>query len=75
MAKKPRPLYGGEASKPFWKLINATGDLTLYNFACALQDIEARVLMMLYRKATEGRARPVGARRMPSISNRLRQTQ
>ena len=42
------PHYGGESSQKFWAEIrHATNDRTLYDFACALQEIESRVLGVL----------------------------
>lgn len=38
------PVYSGRASDAFWKAVAATKDETLWIFACALQDIEQRVL-------------------------------
>ncbi len=42
------PHYGGEASKQFWKeIVHPVNDRALYDFACALQDVESRVLAVL----------------------------
>lgn len=41
------PRYSGPLSIAFWEAIHATGDMVLYGFACALQDVEARVLNAL----------------------------
>lgn len=47
--KRPKfqPTYSGSNSEFFWAAIRDTNDRTLYTFACALQDIEARVLREL----------------------------
>ena len=43
-----RPRYSGDDSIKFWKEVRyPSNDRTLYDFACALQDIEARVLAVL----------------------------
>ena len=39
--------YSGDRSVAFWDAINATKDRTLYDFACALQELESRVLAVL----------------------------
>lgn len=40
-----QPQYSGSQSKKFWKEIcDSSNDRTLYDFACALQDLEQRVL-------------------------------
>jgi len=40
-----KPKYSGEESAKFWKEVRHTAnDRTLYDFACALQDLESRVL-------------------------------
>ena len=59
--------YSGDRSSEFWDAINATKDRTLYDFACALQSVEARVLAVLntskprktrpYMRAADGRTR------------------
>ena len=41
-----QPCYAGEDSKKFWKEVGR-GDRTLYDFACALQDMESRVLAVV----------------------------
>lgn len=41
------PQYGNLRSREFWVAINATNNRTLYDFAVALQDVEARVLRVL----------------------------
>lgn len=43
-----RPKYAGDDSIKFWKEVNhPANDRTLYDFACALQDLESRVLAAL----------------------------
>lgn len=39
--------YAGEMSEHFWRAVNRTKDRTLYDFACALQDLEGKVLAVL----------------------------
>ena len=45
----PRPFicYSGDASAPFWVAVNATDDMSLYTLACALQEMEQRVVALL----------------------------
>jgi hypothetical protein len=39
------PRYSGEESEKFWREVNnPANDRVLYDFACALQDLEHRVL-------------------------------
>jgi hypothetical protein len=43
-----QPHYSGDGSVTFWKAVNrASDDRTLYDFACALQDVESRVLAVV----------------------------
>ena len=43
-----QPQYAGEQSAKFWKEVrDLANDRTLYDFACALQDLEHRVLAVL----------------------------
>jgi hypothetical protein len=43
-----QPKYSGDASEKFWREIrHPANDRALYDFACALQDIEGRVLAVL----------------------------
>jgi hypothetical protein len=40
-----QPHYSGSTSKKFWKEVSdMSNDRVLYDFACALQDLEVRVL-------------------------------
>lgn len=43
--------YSGEASKPWWKRVNRIGSgprrAAAYGIACALQDMEQRLLRLL----------------------------
>jgi hypothetical protein len=42
------PLYSGNDSEGFWRVVNnEANDETLYAFACALQDVELRVLFLV----------------------------
>lgn len=43
-----RPHYSSNASTKFWREVrHAANDRTLYDFACALQEMESRVLAVL----------------------------
>lgn len=43
-----RPRYSGDDSEKFWREVrHMANDRTLYDFACALQDIESRVLAVV----------------------------
>jgi len=42
-----QPRYSGDASRSFWNTVNASTNPMLYQFGCALQDLEERVLRVV----------------------------
>ena len=48
--KQAKRRYSGPRSQPFWQLVNAVPQKereTVYQFCCALQDLESRVITLL----------------------------
>jgi len=67
-----KPRYSGDESRKFWGEIGKVqdDDLTLYAFACALQDIEGRLLRVLNEHVREDARRAIGAWNKPAAQRR-----
>jgi hypothetical protein len=70
-----QPHYSGKQSQKFWKEVVAAGnDRVLYDFGCALQDIESRLLRVVNEGVRVRAMKLVAAQRLRRGGNRRKKS-